>query len=136
MSTLSLNLAQQGAVVLWDWEWIDDNITHVSETATSSDSLNPYDDGSMYYDRNIDSDSTHCSEQVEHTVTFKCIGSVHNEHAQDILHAVSQLLATGDVVPVNLFPELDNPFDSRAVAFKCWHQDQWLCGKGSVKRCS
>jgi len=128
VSTSSLNLPQQGAVILWEWEWIDDSETHVSETALSSDSeeiLNPHDDGS------VDSDSTHCSEQVEHTVTFKCIGSVHDANAQDTLRGVSQLLAKGDVVPVNIFCELDNPFDSRAVAFKCWYQDKW-CGIGYV----
>jgi len=80
----------------------------------------------MYDDRSIDSDSTHWSEQAEHTVTFKCIGSVHDAHAQDTLCAVSQLLAMGNVVPVNLFPEMNNPFDSRAVTFKCWYQEKMV----------
>jgi len=66
-----------------------------------------------------DSDETYCSSpEKQYTVTFKSIGAVHDTHAQDVLRRVSDLL-DNNVVPVNIFPEPSNPFDSRAIAFKC-----------------
>ena len=59
------------------------------------------------------------------TVTFKCIGTTHDFHAQNTLRSVSQLLAKGDVVPVNIYPEPNNCYDSKAIAFKCWLEDDW-----------
>jgi len=70
-----------------------------------------------------DSDATNCTEEVvQHTVTFKCTGS---KYVQEVLCNVSKLLAKGDMVPVNIYPEPDNPCDSKAIAFKCWLEDKW-----------
>lgn len=84
------------------------------------------DEGHQHGDDNDenDSDATNCSE-VQHTVTFKCIGTTHDFHAQNILRSVSQLLAKGDIVPVNIYPEPNNCYDSKAIAFKCWLENEW-----------
>ena len=58
-------------------------------------------------------------------MTFKCIGCQHDAHAQETLKSVSRLLDNGEIVPVNIFPEEDNPYDCRAIAFKCWIGDEW-----------
>lgn len=31
----------------------------------------------------------------------------------------------GDIVPVNIYPEPNNCYDSKAIAFKCWLEDDW-----------
>ena len=41
-------------------------------------------------------------------------------NAQD----VSGLLDKGEV-PVNVFPEKDHPYDSSAIAFKCFVDGEW-----------
>jgi len=46
-------------------------------------------------------------------------------HAQNILSKVSQLLKNGQQVPVNIYHEPDNPYDAKAIAFKCWINDEW-----------
>jgi len=95
------------------------DITHISETVLESDS-----------------DETNCEQELngsteaeepppEFTVTFKCIGAQHDRHAQIILKKVSELLHDNQHVPVNIYPEPENPFDSQAIAFKCWLDNQW-----------
>ena len=135
MLTSSLKLPPL-VVVIWEWEWEDDitdasntdenvtpependQMTHVSETSFSGES---HQQGENSED---DSDAANCIE-VQHTVTFKCIGTTHDFHAQNTLRSVSQLLAKGDVVPVNIYPEPNNCYDSKAIAFKCWLDDDW-----------
>ena len=46
---------------------------------------------------------------MQSTVTFKCIGCQHNTSSQDALQKVSELLDKGESVPVDIFPEKDNP---------------------------
>ena len=145
MLTSSLKLPSLGVVVIWEWKWEDDitdasdtneNVTpmsendqmthmsendlmaHMSETSFSGKSHQQGEDSED------DSDATNCIE-VQHTVTFKYIGTTHDFHAQNILRSVSQLLAKGDVVPVNIYPEPNNCYDSKAIAFKCWLEDDW-----------
>jgi len=120
-------LPPQGVVVIWEWEWKEyeaesscgmSDITHISETVLESNS-----------------DETNCEEPncsaeeqeppPEYTVIFKCIGAQHDQHAQVILQKVTELLHKNEQVPVNIYPEPDNPFDSQAIEFKCWLDDQW-----------
>ena len=129
-------------MVIWEWEWEDDitnasgtdeNVTPVSETSFSGGSHQQGEDSED------DSDATNCIE-VQHTVTFKCIGTTHDFHAQNTLCSVSQLLDKGDVVPVNIYPEPNNCYDSKAIAFKCWLEDDWhrigYIVKGGIGCCS
>ena len=66
---------------------------------------------------------TACDEKVDttsHTVTFKCIGASKSVDSQEILKKVCELLANGIDVPVDVYPEPENPYDSRAIAFKAY----------------
>ena len=65
------------------------------------------------------------SISITHTITFKCIGAIHSTDSQTALEKVSQLHAEGYEVPVNIFCEQKNPFDSRAIAFRCQIADKW-----------
>ena len=55
-----------------------------------------------------------------HTVNFKCIGCTQDHQSQQILQKVSQKLDKDEEVLVNLYPEPDNKFDNKAIAFKCF----------------
>lgn len=55
-----------------------------------------------------------------HTVTFKCIGANKSADSQETLKRVCELLASGIDVPVDIYPEPENAFDSRAIAFKAY----------------
>ena len=52
-------------------------------------------------------------------MTFKCIGTQHDMHAQHILEIVSSHLDERKEVPVNIYPEPTNPSNSKAIALKC-----------------
>ena len=59
-------------------------------------------------------------------MTFKCIGANCSPNYQATLKKASELLREGDNVPVKLVPELDNPMDSKAIAFKCQIGEKWF----------
>ena len=117
-------ISYHSLVVVWEWKWEEiEETTHVSETSYGNHDA----EESMSNSEPAmeDSDETYCSSpEKQCTVTFKCIGAVHDTHAQDVLRRVSDLL-DNNVVPVNIFPEPSNPFDSRAIAFKCWIDEDW-----------
>ena len=46
-------------------------------------------------------------------------------NAQEIMRKVSVLLEKKEKVPVNVFPEKDNPYDSNAIDFKCFVDREW-----------
>ena len=128
--TDELCLPPQGVVVVWEWSWIEDSsdaaithvseteasITHVSETSLAATGLS---------DSNESTESFQPGHQQTSTVTFKCIGTQHDQHAQGILEIVSHYLDEGNEVPVNIYPEPTNPRDTKAIAFKCWIENDW-----------
>ena len=64
-------------------------------------------------------------ETVTHTVTFKVIGCKKEQIYQDVLEKCRDAMQDGQDVPVRLTPEPENPFDSRAIAFMCFIDEQW-----------
>ena len=89
---------------MWEWEWQDDDSDgeHMSQSSE--------DFGHSHHNPHIQSDaeSSECKQELEfqlpsqtHTVTFKCIGTMHNFNAQEVLKRVSTLLEQGGQVPVN-----------------------------------
>ena len=40
-------------------------------------------------------------------------------HSVNILSVANEKLENGEIVPVKLYPEPDNPVDSKAIAFMC-----------------
>lgn len=108
--------------IVWEWIWFDD-IEHVSET--SSEDMRAL---SASIDSCSESDS-HTTTSPEpmplHTVVFKCIGCTRDQQSQQILQEVSQKLENDEEVLVNLYPEPDNKFDNKAIAFKCFIRGEW-----------
>jgi len=117
-----MSLSPQGVAVVWDWEWLDDKIDYISETSSEGiAAINP----SMESCSDADQSSEECSLKsplATHTVTFKCIGTTHNSVSQQVLQKVSGLLHKGEK---DIFPEPDNPYDCKAIVFKCFLDGWW-----------
>ena len=62
---------------------------------------------------------------MTHTVTFKCIGASKSADAQQVLKKVSEKLRLHQHVSVDIFPEPDNPFDSKATKSQM-HISVWV----------
>ena len=125
MKVDGLDLLPQGVMIVWEWEWLPlSSSTSADQSSDSSEDHsargshhNPY----MYSDTSTESDTESVSGMPSqtHVVTFKCIGTTHHIDAQEALRKASRLLQDGRQVPVELVPEPDNPYDSKAIAFKC-----------------
>lgn len=117
-----LTLPKEGIYVIWGWNSAnasgdkaaeDSDKIETSVTETLSDN---------------ESDTTISDEDeaiMTHTVTFKCIGASKSADAQQALRKVSEKLRLHQHVSVDIFPEPDNPFDSRAIAFKALIDHHW-----------
>ncbi len=85
MKTEWLRLLPDGVLIAWKWEWDDGPETQSQSSSTESedegDHCNPY----MKSDSESDSDSQSHVPSQTHIVTFKCIGTTHDSHAQDTL---------------------------------------------------
>ena len=79
-------------------------------------------------EESIPSDDTtpQLSLSASHTVTFKCIGASRSVDYQDALKQVAELQKNGIETPVNIFCETINPYDARAIAFRCKLKEKWI----------
>ena len=67
-----------------------------------------------------------CSPVIEHTITFKCIGTTKSGEYQNILSKAKKELSLNQPVPVRLMLEPNNPMDNKAIAFECYMQGKWM----------
>ena len=102
-----LQLPPEGVYVVWKWKW-DICTDSENEELDTSKEVESEDK------ENLIEDTENDHEEVTHTVTFKCIGATKTPESQVALKTISELLASGNHVPVDLFPEPQNPYDSRA----------------------
>lgn len=131
MNISGLHLLPNSTVgIIWDWIWRADDIdesgsevTHVSETTVgSNDHYNPH----MHSESETEEDQSDAETPMSHTLVFKCIGSQHDSQAQDTLMKVRDLRKSAVEVPVRLLPEPQNEYDSKAIAFQCELNGEWL----------
>ena len=102
-------------------------------TAVEESESEEEDDSHEQHNPHLHSDIEHSDSKTEtnspppltHTVTFKCIGPVHDTNAQALFSRVSQILHGGGGVDVRVSPEPDNPYDSQAIAFQCHIDRKW-----------
>ena len=128
-----LEFPPQGVLVVWEWEWDDDDssVDHVSESSCEEEGNNDHNNPYLQSDTDSDSeqelepDDAHHRLKQTHTVTFKCIGTTHDPTAQDTLRQASSKLKDGEEVPVQIVPEPENQYDSKAIAFKCNISGKW-----------
>ena len=57
-------------------------------------------------------------------MTFKCIGAVRDAQSQVILSRVCDIIEGVNVL-VRIEHEHDNPYDSKAIVFKCQLDNKW-----------
>ena len=136
MNTSGLKLHPQGVLVIWEWEWDgssgDKSDGH--EAVEKDQNTNEY-LMSDQEDGNEDTESVAPLPLHYHAVTFKCIGSVNDSHAQEILKRVSAILKQAKEVPVKIEPEPHNQYDSKAIVFKCKLDDEWHSIGYVVREC-
>ena len=76
-----------------------------------------------------DSDASRCDTRspiIQHTITFKCIGTTKSGEYQNILNKAKKELSLNLPVPLRLMPEPYNPMDNKAIAFECCMQGKWM----------
>ena len=120
-----LCLPPQGVYVIWDWNKTPVADTE-SDTLSESEALTTeYYQGEDHKEEDEKDEDTVMSKQAlgTHTVTFKCIGATKDMEAQRALQRTSEQLRAGQQVPVDVFPEPLNQYDSRA--FKVHVADKW-----------
>ena len=104
--------------VVWEWEWIEGVQEHIIESE-EEDSCEQHNWNLMTIcDCDMELPPSTLPTQT-HTVTFKCIGSVHHVMRQVILSEISQELRCGHVVEVTVHPEPENAYNAKAIAFLC-----------------
>ena len=112
------NLASIGHGFLVVWKWVE-----LTEGSDDDDEQQESDAG---YVANADETlSTDSKDKELPTVTFKCIGVKREQSYQDVLLIACNLMKKGESEPVQLVPEPTNPFDSRAISFKCQINGKW-----------
>ena len=114
-----LKFITEGALVIWEWDWLDWNSPSLHDTTPPDKPQHVVDD------QEVDSATTDPAQVIQHTVRFKCIGVTKEQSYQETLAQVAQLHRSGLDVEVKLSPEPSNPIDSKAIAFTCKIGDSW-----------
>ena len=126
ISTQNLNIHPNGVFVIYEWEWKDgsmavsgaeDRHTEFSFSQLSSPSPSP-----------SPSPPPLCvtsTPMVTHVIVFKCIGAVRDKEQQKALEQAYIARQSGETVPVKIEPEPQNPYDSKAICFKCLINGSW-----------
>ena len=121
----NLHLPLQGVMVVWEWEWtnIDEESSEHSEAQEEycKEQQNPY----LHSDSETSDSDVEDVPAVRHTVTFKCIGSVHDFEKQLVLSKISKLLWEKKQAEERIRPEQENPFDANAICFECFIDQKW-----------
>ena len=130
----SLELPQDlGIFIIWDFHIMGEGDAY----AGASDQSNSSEESPLRSDQSLfskesdsdttDSDASRCDspkEVIEHTITFKCIGTTKSGEYQNILSKAKKELSLG--VSVRLMPEPDNPIDKAAIACQCYMNGKWM----------
>ena len=108
--------------VVWCWECNSDESDTISDTSSvaSTQSHGDGDGSKCANDGGHETDpKSFESTQVTHTVMFKCIGCTCEHQYQETLALAHQLLKQNTDLPVRLFHEENNHYNSRALAIQC-----------------
>ena len=122
-----------GVFVIYEWEWVDrmpsepeltsklcDDFSIPSQQSCSS---SPLSCDILATSPNIPT-ITHIPI-ITHIVIFKCIGAVRDGNQQRALEEAYIAREKGETVDVKIEPEPMNPYDSKAICFKCHVGGLW-----------
>ncbi len=107
--------------LVWRWDWIP------KSPSPDADDHVAQPDGPPGHQSDCEIDDAEEDTEDEprlHTVRFKCIGANRDSQQQEALERANELRHDNKDVRVGLFPEPNNPVDSKAIAFKCLLDDQ------------
>lgn len=108
-----LSFCKNKVLIIWNWIWQEEN--QQSMTSSSEFEANVQE----VSDENSDLNTVAVSGDIKHSVVFKCIGATKETRMQ------LQKIEAGEVVPVHIQPEPDDPVDARAIAFECVLNNKW-----------
>lgn len=108
-----LSFPSEDVLVVWNWDWL----TLLPSNAVLPTQVSSLASTPMCATPDI-------TTSIKHTLRFKCIRSTKELRYQEALADISLKLKNGDV-PVDLFLEPNNPFDAKAIAFKCEIGGSW-----------
>ncbi len=108
--------------VIWKWNYsIGSDCSDSSRSGAEHSSSISSDENES---DNSEPEENRCMDRP-HKLTFKCIGSRKESSYQRVLRITRDNLSSGSNVPVRLVKEPLNPFDSKAIAFKCELDSKW-----------
>lgn len=116
-----LRLPMTGVIVIWKWRCLRSEMLE-----QDSDESIPSDESSSTSTTDEEGYSEPEDErQRSEKIVFKCIGSTRDTTYQTALRGARDNRLSGCNVPVKLVHEASNPYDSRAIAFKCELGGKW-----------
>ncbi len=114
--------------VLWNW-FVMPEVVFVPESLPVDDSEIQYVSDSDLEDNDEDTeedtDSGTSSNDVLHSVVFKCIGSTKEPKYQELLAEMALKKRRGEVADVRINPEPFNQYDSSAIAIEGFVDHSW-----------
>ena len=112
--------------MIWDWEWhlFDSDKGDDSSSDEHSHSSDDEEYSSKHHLSDAEADRGRVPES-RHTVTFKVIGCKKESRYQETLMWARDAMESGSVVKVELTPEPSNPYDPKAIAFRCLKDGQF-----------
>ena len=112
-----------GFLVIWEWTLVGQS----SDECDKGDTAAFVGDGSEKdgSDDGASDVGEHSEPRMQSCVDFKCIGVTQEAIYQETLEEVRDRLHSGESVPVRIMPEPENIYDSKAIAFQCFHKGTW-----------
>ena len=101
---------------MWDWIWIDGEDGEDNE---SDESVPQHIDVELSESSEQEDSDADAVPSITHSVIFKCIGQLKEHRYQELLAIANKKIKQGEVVPVKLQKEPENPYDTKAIAFVC-----------------
>ena len=110
--------------MFWQWEWINDSqldegdgddASHTSIIVIPETSDEEEEDEE---DSQADLNISPLQVVITHSIVFKCIGYTKENRYQETLCHAAQCMAKDEDIPCIVEPELSNPVDEKAIAFK------------------
>ena len=130
-SVSCLHLYNNEVLVLWKWHSLesDDSTENESvegeQTETREDGSGVSEEVNESVEDDGNDDGVASRVPITHGVVFKCIGVSRDPNSQYALSLASKEVGAGKTVPVELYPEVDNPKNARAIAFRCYVDKKW-----------
>ena len=124
-----LSMFNDELFVLWNWVVLPEVVSVPDSLLVDDQSEIQYVSDSDLEDNNEDAeedtDAGTSSNDVLHSVVFKCIGSTKEHKYQELLAEMALKKRRGEVADVRIHPEPFNQYDSSAIAIEGFVNHSW-----------